>query len=272
MGFEVIFRYHEEMEDGGYNKEEIKEMSRKIGDPFEDISLETLAQKIMAQMARRDIWVLPDVDIYELKKQKVNFKPCKGGVVIKNKKFFLDSENNSIVCQDIPETPQPGTTHALAPIPQPGTTIAPHNNLPTNIQQNTAKRPIKMVVLDDTGAILDESGGRMPVMAAVKRRGLAFRPGQKYPVFQEMDDPRDKRLDAKGHPALDRRKVYVMWDDNRRDVTVSQDYFVPADIKLERSLADDPWDDTSGGGGRAPKLMFEQEEGGAAMPDLRGGR
>lgn len=267
MGFEVVYRYHEELDDGGYNKEEVKEMSRKIGDPFEDISLETLAQKIMAQMARRDIWVLPDVDIYELKKQKVNFKQCKGGVVIKNKKFLLDSENNSIICQDIPEAP-PGQQNLLALVPQNGA-LAPHNNLPMHAQQsNVGKRPLKFVVVDDSGAIQDGNGDRIPVVMAIKRAGLQFRGGIRYPVFQEMDDPRDKRVDKYGHPSLDRKKVYMMWDDSKRDVMVSQDYFVPADIRLERSLADDPWDKTQSGG-RAPKLMFDQEDGNAQMPELR---
>jgi len=274
MGYEVVYRYHEEMDDGGYNKEEVKEMSRKIGEPFEDVSLETLAQKIMAQMARRDIWVLPEVEIYELKKQKVNFKPCKGGVVIKNKKFFLDNDNNQLVCQDISEVQsQPQSQpQQMALVPQ-NAALAPHNNLPVNMQQQgMAKRPIKFVVLDADGATQDINGDRVPVSMAVKRAGLQFRAGQRYPVFQEMDDPRDKRVDKFGHPTLDRKKVYMMLDDNKRDVMVSQDYFVPADIRLERSLADDPWDTTPGSRGGQPRLMYEAEDGTAAMPDLRGRR
>jgi hypothetical protein len=269
MGFEVVYRYHEKQEEGGYNKDETKEMRRKVGEPFEDVPLETLAQKIMAQMARRDIWVLPDVEIYELKKQKVNFRETKGGVIIKNKKFLLDTENNSIIAQDVPEegVPQlpqqlPNTQLALA-----GPTL-PHNQLaPANGQQQRL-RPIKFVVMDE-GVIQDVNGDRVPVPVAVKRAGLQFHPNQRYPVFKEMDDPRDKRVDKHGAPALDRKKVYVMWDDMKREVMVSQDYFVSADIQYQLDSRNDPFSAVPGGG-RAPKLMFEGEEAGAAMPDLRG--
>ena len=260
MGFEVVYRFLEKNEEGDYNKDDVKEMSRKIGEPFEDVSLETLAQKIMAQMARRDIYVLPDVEIYELKKQKVSFRETKGGVIIKNKKFLLDNENNSIICQDMPETPVPAlpVQQLVQHTPQNGT-MAPHNTLVLhNQQQGLGRRPIKIVVLDDSGWTQDMHGNKVPVGVAIKNAGLQFRANQRYPVMQEMDDPRDKRVDKFGQPTLDRKKVYLMLDDNKREVTVSQDYFVPADIKLERSVADDPWDKVTGGG-KEPKLMFEQE-------------
>lgn len=273
MGYELKLFYHDKLEEGGYSKE-IKEVNREIGEPFEDVSIETLAQKIMAQMARRDVLVI-NVEIYELKKQKVSFRETKGGIIVKNKKFILDAENNNITCQDIPETPQPG---ALVPVQQPqlpqlqpqNGIIAPHNALAINQQQqNMPKRPIKFVVLDSEGAVQDVNGDRVPVALAIKRAGLQFRAGQRYPVYQEMDDPRDKRVDKFGSPALDRKKVYMMADDQKRELMVSQDYFVPADIKLERSIADDPWDTTPGGGRGGPKLMFEAEDGSAGMPDLR---
>jgi len=270
MGFEVVYRYHEKLEEGGYNKDETKEMKRKVGEPFEDVPLEALAQKIMAQMARRDIWVLPDVDIYELKKQKVNFRETKGGVIIKNKKFLLDTENNSIIAQDVPEEGQ----LQLPVVPQqPNTQLAlsaaamPHNQLAVANGQQQRLRPIKFVVMDE-GVIQDVNGERVPVPIAVKRAGLQFRQGQRYPVFKEMDDPRDKRVDKHGAPALDRKKVFVMWDDHKREVIVSQDYFVPADIQYQLDNRNDPF--SSGpGGGKAPQLMFEGEEAGAGMPEIR---
>lgn len=271
MGFEVVYRYHEKLEGGGWNEADTKEMSRKIGEPFEDVSLETLAQKIMAQMARRDILVLSDVEIYELKKQKVSFRETNGGVIIKNKKFLLDSENNNITVQDMPEVPVIPTQQALVQhAPQNGAMVAPHNQLALhNQQQGLGRRPIKMVVLDDTGVTQNMNGERVPVPMAIKMAGLQFRPGVRYAVFQEMDDPRDKRVDKFNQPALDRKKVYMILDDNKREVMVSQDYFVPADIRLERSLADDPWDSKPGGGSREPKLMFEGQDESAGMPELR---
>jgi hypothetical protein len=268
MGFEVVYRYHEKLEEGGYDKSETKEMKRKVGEPFEDVPLETLAQKIMAQMARRDIWVLPDVEIYELKKQKVNFRETKGGVIIKNKKFLLDTENNSIISQEIPEEGQqnlPVVHQSTQLVPAGGP--LPHNQLAVTNGQQQRLRPIKFVVMDE-GVIQDVKGDRVPVPVAVKRAGLQFRPGQRYPVFKEMDDPRDKRVDKYGAPALDRKKVYVMWDDHKREVMVSQDYFVPADVQYQQDSRLDPFSAVPSGGS-APKLMFEGEEEGAAMPDLR---
>ena len=263
MGFEVLYRYHERLNEGGYNKDSTKELRRKVGDPFEDVSLEKLAPLIMSQLARRDIWVV-DVEIYELKKQKINFRETKGGIIIKNKKFILDGDNNNIACQDIvEELPTSSINSSVMP-----SVVAPHNQLAVNLQQQSMpKRPIKFVVLDDTGVIQDASGNRMPVSLAIKKAGLQFHAGQRYPVFQEMDDPRDKRTDKFGHPALDRKKVYVMLDDMRRELVASQDYFVPADIRLERSTADDPWDTNIVS--KDPKLMYEQEETNTKMPDLR---
>jgi hypothetical protein len=169
----------------------------------------------------------------------------------------------------MPEAPQQ-QNNLLALVPQQNSAaVAPHNNLAIHAQQQgMGKRPIKFVVVDDSGAIQDGNGDRVPVVMAIKRAGLQFRAGQRYPVFQEMDDPRDKRMDKFGHPALDRKKVFVIWDDNKREIMASQDYFVPADVKFERSIADDPWDKTPPGG-RAPKLMFESEDASAQMPELR---
>ena len=61
----------------------------------------------MSQLARRDIWVV-DVDILEFKRQKINFRETKGGIVIKNKKFSLDNDTNIIMQEEQPvvQTPQ----------------------------------------------------------------------------------------------------------------------------------------------------------------------
>jgi hypothetical protein len=206
-----------------------------------------------------------------LKKQKVNFREAKGGVIIKNKKFLLDSENNNIIAQDIPEE---GQVQLPVVHQQPNMLALPGAALPNQLAvangQQQRLRPIKFVVMDE-GLIQDSNGDRMPVPMAVKRAGLQFRPNQRYPVFKEMDDPRDKRVDKHGGPALDRKKVYVMWDDHKREVTVSQDYFVPADIQYQQDSRNDPFSAVPSGNG-APKLMYEGEEAGAQMPDLRSRR
>lgn len=37
MGFEVLFKYHERLEEGGYDKEDEKEMSKKVGKAYDDV-------------------------------------------------------------------------------------------------------------------------------------------------------------------------------------------------------------------------------------------
>lgn len=220
MGYEVIYAYHERLEEGGYNKEETKEMRRRIGDPYEDIPVEKLASTVMAQLARRDIWVT-NWDVFEYKKQKLNCRETKGGIVIKNKKFSLDTESgNGLVMTEISDV-EITPFGAVIPVVAPGQ--MPHNILPLPGQApGTMKRPIKWVVLDTDDRWL----------AQVKERGLQFIPNKRYPVFQEMPDPRDKRVDKFGKPPLDVKMVYMMWDDHSREMQVSADFFVSADINL----------------------------------------
>lgn len=250
MGYEVIYQYHQRDEDGQYNKEETKEMRRRIGDPYEDIPVEKLASTVMAQLARRDIWVT-NWDVFEYKKQKLNCRETKGGIIIKNKKFSLDTESGGGLVMteiaDVEITP----TGAVIPFLQPGQ--MPHNNLPVPGQQSGMKRPIKWVALDSDDRWI----------AQVKANGLQFVVNKRYPVFQEMSDPRDKRVDKWGKPTLDRKIVYVMWDDNSREVQVSADFFVSADI----NLIGGNFNRTNDG----MKLMFEAERK-DEMVDIRGRR
>lgn len=251
MGYEVIYAYHERLEEGGYDKEETKEMRRRIGDAYEDISLEKLASTVMAQLARRDIWVT-NWDVFEYKKQKLNCRETKGGIVIKNKKFSLDTEGGGALLMtevtDVEITP----TGAIIPILQPGQ--MPHNNLPVHAAASgTMKRPIKWVALDTDDMTI----------AKVKGAGLQFSANKRYPVFQEMPDPRDKRVDKFGKPSLERKMVYNMWDDKSREVQVSADFFVSADINLIGGSFN-----TSNDG---PRLMFEAERK-DEMVDIRARR
>ena len=93
MGFECCYYYHEKV-DGDYNREETKTFRKKVGDPFDEVPLEKLAASIIAQMARRDIWIV-NVEIFELSKKQVSFKESKGGIVIKNKKFSFDGSEDA---------------------------------------------------------------------------------------------------------------------------------------------------------------------------------
>lgn len=236
MGYEVIYKYHEKDDSGNYNKEVIKEMKKKIGDAYEEIPLEKLASAIMSQLARRDVWILPDVEIYEYKKSKISFRETKGGIVIKNKKFELDNDANIVVHEFTEGQPvhQNGTT-AMVP-------VQPPNNK-TNIAAPTG-RPIKWVALDP-----DERN-----IAKVKGSGLAFLPNKRYPVFSETADPKSFG-----------RMIYVLLDENKREVTTFDDYFLNADQRMVQGFNSTVDKDAE------PKLSFGEYEK-DTIPDIRGGR
>lgn len=240
MGYEVIYRYHEKDESGDYNKEVVKEMKKKVGSAYEDLPLEKLASVIMAQLARRDIWILPDVEIYEYKKTKINFRETKGGIVIKNKKFELDTDAKVIVHEFSEGEPQ----HAPSGPPANGTgtmlATMPVNNR-TNLAAPTG-RPIKWVALDPDDRNL----------AKVKGSGLAFVPNKRYPVFMESPDPKQFG-----------RMIYTMMDENKREVTIFDDYFLNADQKLVQGFNSTVDRDAE------PKLSFGDYEK-DPMPDIRG--
>ena len=76
MGYEVKYIYHPRKEDGpGYDAEITEEKTAKVGKPFDDTPLEKCAAAIMAQLARRDVWVV-DVEVYELvRRRSVSKRP-----------------------------------------------------------------------------------------------------------------------------------------------------------------------------------------------------
>lgn len=88
MSYEVVFHFHERT-DNGYNKEVSKELKKRVGKNYDEISLNQLASFILAQLARRDIFIY-DYEVYEYKKQKLKCKETKNGVIIKGKKFAFD--------------------------------------------------------------------------------------------------------------------------------------------------------------------------------------
>lgn len=203
MGFEICYKFHPRDEEGNYKKDEIKELKKKLGDPFEDVPLEKLASVIMSQLARRDIWVF-DVTIQELVKKEVSFKETKGGIVIKNKKFLCDGETSNLIVSD--EVPQ--TNGALVPTQQP---VFTNLAIPTK-----PSRPIKNVTLDPDVFNLDR----------VKKSGLAFTAEKRYPVYQE-------------YPAKETGvMIYTMHDDHGREVSVKDIYFLNADQVLSKGFYD----------------------------------
>lgn len=89
MGYEIVLSYAEQDENGEYDKENLHTKKIKVGSPYEELGLEHVAGKIMAQLARRAILVT-DVKIYEFVKKELQFKETPTGIKIKNKLFKFD--------------------------------------------------------------------------------------------------------------------------------------------------------------------------------------
>ena len=208
MGYEVIYHYHERLEEGGYKKDETKTLKRKVGDAYEEVSLDKLASAVMAQLARRDIWVT-NVEIFEYTKKEITFRETKGGIVIKNKKFSMDGDN--ITMQDI-ETAV-STPNAIAIVSQPQSKNGhPHNQL---VPANPATRPSKIkrmvVFMPATPGDIQE----------IRKQGYAFTAEKKYPVYSESPHPRQVCV-----------TMLRTVDDNGKDANVGDVCFVPANTTL----------------------------------------
>lgn len=92
MGFEITYHYHERKEGGGYDTDEKKSMTKKVGKAYDNTPLSKAAKAILGQLARRDIWVV-DVELKEFVKKDLSFKESSDGrgILLKGKKFTIDS-------------------------------------------------------------------------------------------------------------------------------------------------------------------------------------
>jgi hypothetical protein len=214
MGFECTFKYHERLDAGGYDKENTKEMKRRIGDVYDDVPLEKLASAIMQQLARRDIWVV-DVSVVEFARKAVSFKETKGGIVIKNKKFILDQDSGLIgtdlVSEEVPQS-VPGQ-----PVVHPHEKLRPTGNRkptpPTPVPgrpQPARRRPTKKVVyMPSTPELVRKHGlaGRLTIEA-------------EYEVVEDRMNPSGVGIE------------YLIHDDHGRELWAQDEHFVPAQMNL----------------------------------------
>ena len=210
MGFECHFKYYERI-DGEYNKEETKLLKKKVGDPFEDVPLQKLAVAVMAQLARRDIWIV-DVEIFELTKKQISFKESKGGIVIKNKKFSFDGEEHEgfVSVEEVAQTAcqanQLQVNQQNMPVQQLSAAAHPHNQI---------RQPVQQRRVTDYMVYLPE-----PMhLHQAKQKNLKFTMNKKYPIFERKAAPNGGEL-------------LVTQDDVGRDQILSDVYFVPANINL----------------------------------------
>lgn len=218
MGYECILHYHEEISKGEYNKEEVKTKSIKIGSPYDDIPLEILAGKIMAQLARRNMLVV-DVEIFEFAKKKISYKETEDGILIKNKKFGFDDDriiSNSLHISSADEeevVPQIATASQVV-----------QKSTPTNIniaEPNKKMRPIRYEIFNPIEPYF---------INMYKDKKMAFTLNKKYPIFTET---------AAGSDILSGMN-YLTEDDRGVRRTVNDKFFTPV---INLSGFEDPLDD-----------------------------
>lgn len=235
MGFELTYRYHEEISKGEYNKEELKSKTIKVGSPYDDISLDVLAGKVMAQLARRNILVV-DVEIFEFTKKKISFKETSDGILIKNKKFSFDDGAVTHLHETTGESESPQqsnqTNDLLAQILQnPAVLAALQKQVPgvvaptgpaVSIPKNADGRANLAPAIQPTAILRYEiyNPADKIFLEDAKRRGLAFTLGKKYPILAE----RAARNFNVG-------MFYTTIDDKGRHQVMSDKFFTP-DISL----------------------------------------
>jgi hypothetical protein len=246
VGFECIYHYHKKV-DGDYDKQNKETFKKKVGDPYDDVPLEKLAASIMAQMARRDIWIV-DVEIFELTKKQVSFKESKGGIIIKNKKFSFDGEDHGSyvsveeIMKPVCETSQLQNNAHNMPVQQlSAAAVHPHNQMK---QQAIQRRPIEYMAFVPEALHLHQA----------KQKNLRFTVNKKYPIFEKRNAPNGGEL-------------FVTQDDTGREQIVSDIYFVPASINLlaDKELNFSETKEEKDGG----NLFWGNASNETGMPDLR---
>lgn len=253
MGFELIFHYQEEIEKGKYD-EETKARKVKVGSPQEDVPLESAAAKVFAQLARRNILVT-DVEIYEFTRKKLSYKEVDDGFLIKNRKFRFDDGPTAVVSEE--------TSEESSPRDQLAALLAANPELLSQLAQQQgggASPPKKASVAEpprslDLGKPIREEVFDPPpfLKDEIKRRGLPFTKGQKYPIYDEKPNPN-------AQAGMD----YVTVDDTGQKRTINSIHFNPP-TKL-----DGPFEDQGPPAGQEPNLSWDGADDKYGVPDLRG--
>lgn len=208
MGFEITYHYKQSSDIPGEYVDEILTKTSKIGKYDEDVSLEVLAGKIMAQLARRNILIV-DIEIFEYTKKKISYKENENGILIKNKKFSFDSgavisseaEDDDEIAKILEDEVLLDKIKKIIKPESSDETEKPKVNL---CQKNkTDKKALRLEIYDP----------ELMTKAKVEQKGYRFTVGKKYPIFLEK---------SLGAGLLN----YLTKDDSDREVEVSSECFV----------------------------------------------
>jgi hypothetical protein len=272
MGYEVKYIFHPRKEDGsGYDTEVRQDKSVKVGKPFDDTPLEKCAAAILAQLARRDVWVV-DVEVSELVKKPISFKESADGkgIVLKNKRFSFNAAAEMVTEETMPQVPMqympvPAPVMAAPVVPQ-----QPHELIPQGVQPHELMRPqAASTAIDNLYANPNATSVRRSVdprsidrskilyhvyfepymhQAQAKALKLRFTEDTRYPVHAVIPSPTGK---------LDAQQIAIT-DDTGQVVIIDEKFFTSAG----RGLMGDKELNFSGDkkqGMKKPKLSFERE-------------
>ncbi len=202
MGYEVKYSYHPREEGGRYKHEEVLTKVVKIGKPFDDTSLETVAASILAQMARRDILVF-DVEIAQFVKQTISFKECKDGkgILIKNKKYSFDEAAKLVASDWEEEASEPVNT---------GVNLATRVPQDVSIKPSTGSVKVGNIEVNQNRVLEKVTFDPAYVPSEKILQSLKFTEGRIYSVHKK-DGP-----------------MWYVTDDRGKVVKVNELYFVSA--------------------------------------------
>lgn len=215
MGFEIKYFYKEAKKDfpGSYDEEVLSKTS-KIGKFDEEIPLENLAGKIMAQLARRNILIV-DIEIFEYTKKKISYKETETGILIKNKKFSFDS--GAIVESDSSEDEELSRVLEDKELLE---KIKSHI-APSKVGNSCSKNSCSIKTEPSSKRILRQEiyDPELTSKHKVEQKGYRFTVGKKYPIFLEKS-------------LIGGIINYLTKDDSGREVEVPADCFVVPPVGL----------------------------------------
>jgi hypothetical protein len=250
MGFEIKYLYHSRKEDGSYDTEKKEEKLVKVGKPFDETSLEKVAASIIAQLARRDIWVI-DVKVFELVKKELAFKECKDGkgITIKGKRYSLNETAQMVSEEIIEETsiPEGMQPHEFAKMKK--ETVNDIEELYSNPNKQVSVQKQPQVPINKNRVIYKVLfDPPIQYIPEAKRLGLRLTQDNEYSVHQVIQHPTGK---------LELQKIAIT-DDLGRVITVDEKFFTT----LGTGLLADKQLNFSGSNSRTTKrakLSFEDQ-------------
>lgn len=213
MGYEIQYKFCREIERGVYNRDEIEEAAVQVGAACDDVSVETLAGKVMALLARRAILVT-ELDIFEYAKKSVAYREADDGIYIRNKKFRFDDGPPVEGVEVTPNVPAPNTLALPGPAVQssnmPAATAATAATQEVDVKK---KGPLRYEIFSPEKEMGDDA----------IRRGFKFTYNKEYPIYGERRHP--KMLDGTAERAIPDN--YLVEDDEGNLRLMSSLFFVP---------------------------------------------